>query len=398
MSGVLQTKIGGITKVEPLPPGIKFFFNTTTDISNSSFTKMAIDYIVKGTSSALNDIISITTSKTIDYGSSSNHSHGNPNDYYYKPYSSGNETSLCTAISNYSPHVLAAAGSSLTPTTHFFTSSITVNPIYVSKRGFYTSATCTETKLKAGTIFFTDDISLFSSGSYTRLSDINEEHHFKMNSSTINSSYGTSYGSPATGTLTNSSYCHGHGGFNTKLLTFTTEIGSDHQQCYRPACSGTHTCSTTTSNRVVSNINLLRVRLAAFVINVDMTPKSGMIFMFNSTGAIPAGYVLCDGNNGTPNIIDRYAVVVPDTMNANVGQQAGTSANITQSWNYNKPATTFSHNHQGGAYNTSTGCCSGNALATESVTTTCYAENSSKTHSVSGDATTYRRNRYIMKI
>jgi len=32
---------------------------------------------------------------------------------------------------------------------------------------------------------------------------------------------------------------------------------------------------------------------------------------------IPAGWVLCDGNNGTPNLMDRFVVGAGDTYNPN---------------------------------------------------------------------------------
>lgn len=36
---------------------------------------------------------------------------------------------------------------------------------------------------------------------------------------------------------------------------------------------------------------------------------SGMIFLWSGTlGNIPAGYALCDGNNGTPNLKDTFVV------------------------------------------------------------------------------------------
>lgn len=37
--------------------------------------------------------------------------------------------------------------------------------------------------------------------------------------------------------------------------------------------------------------------------------KSGMIFLWSGAiGFIPGGYVLCDGNNGTPDLRDRFVM------------------------------------------------------------------------------------------
>ena len=46
-----------------------------------------------------------------------------------------------------------------------------------------------------------------------------------------------------------------------------------------------------------------------FSVNVPSAFVSGMIILWSgNTGNIPTGFVLCDGNNGTPNLTDRFIV------------------------------------------------------------------------------------------
>ena len=46
-----------------------------------------------------------------------------------------------------------------------------------------------------------------------------------------------------------------------------------------------------------------------FSVNVPSAFVSGMIILWSgNTGNIPTGFVLCDGNNGTPNLTDRFVV------------------------------------------------------------------------------------------
>lgn len=42
--------------------------------------------------------------------------------------------------------------------------------------------------------------------------------------------------------------------------------------------------------------------------SVSAVPSGGIIMWSGSIGSIPSGYVLCDGNNGTPNLKDSFVV------------------------------------------------------------------------------------------
>ena len=58
----------------------------------------------------------------------------------------------------------------------------------------------------------------------------------------------------------------------------------------------------------------------------DATIPSGVIVMWSGALVnIPAGWVLCDGNNGTPNLLDRFILSVPNNA-TNPGTTGGANA------------------------------------------------------------------------
>lgn len=62
---------------------------------------------------------------------------------------------------------------------------------------------------------------------------------------------------------------------------------------------------------------------------VDRTPVSGTIVMWDdSPSNVPSGWVICDGNNGTPNLLDRFPRSVYSGMDPGVtgGQNTHTLA------------------------------------------------------------------------
>ena len=90
-----------------------------------------------------------------------------------------------------------------------------------------------------------------------------------------------------------------------------------------------------------------------FSVSVPSAFVSGMIILWSgNTGNIPTGFVLCDGNNGTPNLTDRFVVGAGAAYG--VGASGGSSsvtlsiANLP-SHNHSFSATTsnvnLSHNH-----------------------------------------------------
>ena len=75
-----------------------------------------------------------------------------------------------------------------------------------------------------------------------------------------------------------------------------------------------------------------------FSVSVPSAFVSGMIILWSgSTGSIPSGFVLCDGNNSTPNLTDRFVVGAGSAYG--VGASGGSSS-VTLSTS-NLP----SHNH-----------------------------------------------------
>ena len=94
---------------------------------------------------------------------------------------------------------------------------------------------------------------------------------------------------------------------------------------------------------------------------------SGMIVLWHGTLAnIPAGYVLCDGDNSTPNLLDQFVQSVPDAVTDPGGTGGATSQSVS-SHRHNSP----NHSHSGSPGGAS-GTANDNATtgATEMASTT----------------------------
>lgn len=71
-----------------------------------------------------------------------------------------------------------------------------------------------------------------------------------------------------------------------------------------PALTGTPTAPT-----AAAATNTTQVATTAHVKTAIALAFQGMIVLWSgAVGAIPSGWVLCDGNNGTPNLTDRFIV------------------------------------------------------------------------------------------
>lgn len=99
----------------------------------------------------------------------------------------------------------------------------------------------------------------------------------------------------------------------------------------------------------------LDVAAAAFSV-----PTGGIIMWSGSIASIPAGWFLCNGTNGTPNLTDRFvvmaggayavgasggsanAIVVSHTHTATAGNQ---SVNHVHTMNFNTSTASVNHNH-----------------------------------------------------
>lgn len=64
-------------------------------------------------------------------------------------------------------------------------------------------------------------------------------------------------------------------------------------------------------------------------------PTGGIIMWSGSIGSIPAGYVLCNGSNGTPDLRDRF--VVGSGNSYAVGNNGGFTSNVAGSGGTNLP-------------------------------------------------------------
>ena len=93
----------------------------------------------------------------------------------------------------------------------------------------------------------------------------------------------------------------------------------------------------------------------ASINNIDVVvagPVSGLIFMWHGTLAnIPAGYVLCDGNNSTPNLLDQF---VQQVLNGST--DPGSTGGSTSKSSVNHAHSSGNHRHysssSGGGYGT----------------------------------------------
>ena len=69
--------------------------------------------------------------------------------------------------------------------------------------------------------------------------------------------------------------------------------------------------------------------------SVNPIPAGGIIMWSGSIGSIPAGYVICDGNNGTPDLRDRFVVGAGNTYA--VGNSGGFTSAVASSIGSNLP-------------------------------------------------------------
>jgi microcystin-dependent protein len=71
-------------------------------------------------------------------------------------------------------------------------------------------------------------------------------------------------------------------------------------------------------------------------------PSGGIILWSGAANAIPSGWLLCDGNNSTPNLVDRF-VVGAGTVSPAVGTTGGSKDAIVVS--HSHTATDSGHAH-----------------------------------------------------
>jgi len=79
---------------------------------------------------------------------------------------------------------------------------------------------------------------------------------------------------------------------------------------------------------------------------VFAVPTGGIIMWSGSAASIPAGWVLCDGNNSTPNLTNRFVIGAGGTYS--VGASGGSKDAIVVSHTHTASTTTTipNHNHE----------------------------------------------------
>jgi hypothetical protein len=71
---------------------------------------------------------------------------------------------------------------------------------------------------------------------------------------------------------------------------------------------------------------------------------TGMVLLWSgSIGSIPAGFLLCDGNNSTPDLRNRFVIGAGSTYSVN--QTGGSADSIVVSHNHTATVTDPGHNH-----------------------------------------------------
>jgi len=107
-------------------------------------------------------------------------------------------------------------------------------------------------------------------------------------------------------------------------------------------------------------------------------PSGGILLWSGSIGSIPAGYVLCNGNNGTPDLRDRFIVGAGSTyaVNATGGSADAVVVSHTHSATSTAVVTDPGHTHAINFQSTAAGVAYGSSIsgntsgtATDSATT-----------------------------
>ena len=128
------------------------------------------------------------------------------------------------------------------------------------------------------------------------------------------------------------------GALDASTATFSGAISS-----VSPAFTGTPTAPT-----AAYGTNTTQIATTAFV---KASLPSGVILLWSgSIASIPSGWFLCDGLNGTPNLIDRFVVAAGFTYPVN-GTGGSANAVVVSHTHTGTTAGAGSHNHRQGDAN-----------------------------------------------
>ena len=132
--------------------------------------------------------------------------------------------------------------------------------------------------------------------------------------------------------------------FDTEFNNLVTAVASK-ANTLSPVLSGIPTAPT--AAMAVSNTQLATT---AFV--QQFIPLGIITLWYGSTGSIPSGWYLCNGSNGTPNLVDRFVVGAGSTYAVNAAGGSPNAALVSHTHTASTTVTDPGHLHAiGQSYN-----------------------------------------------
>jgi hypothetical protein len=101
----------------------------------------------------------------------------------------------------------------------------------------------------------------------------------------------------------------------------------------------------------IDNITQSVSQTAALVPDINSFPAGGIIMWSGATTAVPAGWHICDGTNGTPNLLDRFIVGAGSTYA--VGATGGSANAVVVSHNHSASSSVSDPSHSHSVYDPS---------------------------------------------
>jgi len=136
--------------------------------------------------------------------------------------------------------------------------------------------------------------------------------------------------------------------FDTEFNNLQTAVNSKANSL-SAALSGTPTAPTATAGT-----NTTQIATTAFVTTAvnNGFPSGGIIIWSGSSAAIPSGWYLCDGNNSTPDLRNRFVVGATDTYAVNATGGSADAIVVSHSHTSGTLTTnsTGNHRHAEGGY------------------------------------------------
>ena len=131
------------------------------------------------------------------------------------------------------------------------------------------------------------------------------------------------------------------------------------------------TLSAASGDVSVSNAGVLTVNGASGAVTGTFFPSGGIIMWSGSIGAIPAGWFLCNGLNGTPNLQDRFVIGAGSSYAVNA--IGGTADAIVVAHTHTLNDVGHAHSYNTASATTTVTAGGDTALTTQAATTTASA-------------------------